>query len=200
MDIGKRVRDAREARGLTQEGLARRAGVPLNRVGRIETGTVTDPHYSTLSRIADGLGLSVGELLEGPSPLAPAPSASPLRDVGAAEAGQPEDAALAVLFRGLAQRGWEIVEQSVREGASERLGRKLVEYQKEAAALRRIAGGRDILGKRSEEFHEAQDAYEEVESRIQALLAQDVAGGGEEVRTRRLRSGQGAGDARTEAG
>jgi hypothetical protein len=105
-----------------------------------------------------------------------------------------------VLFRGLTQRGWEIVEQSVKKGASERLGRKLVEYQKEAAALRRIAGGRDILGKRSEEFHEAQDAYEEVESRIQALLAQDVAGGGEEVRTRRLRSGQGAGDARTEAG
>ena len=200
MDIGKRVRDAGEARGLTQEGLARPGGVPLNRVGRIETGTVTDPHYSTLSRIADGLGLSVGELLEGPSPLAPAPSASPLRDVGAAEAGQPEDAALAVLFRGLTQRGWEIVEQSVKKGASERLGRKLVEYQKEAAALRRIAGGRDILGKRSEEFHEAQDAYEEVESRIQAMLAQDVAGGGEEVRTRRLRSGQGAGDARTEAG
>ena len=64
MDIGKRVRDAREARELTQEELARRAGVPLNRVGRIETGAVTDPHYSTLSRIADGLGLSVSELLE----------------------------------------------------------------------------------------------------------------------------------------
>jgi len=64
VDIGKRVRDAREARELTQEELARRAGVPLNRVGRIETGAVTDPHYSTLSRIADGLGVSVGELLE----------------------------------------------------------------------------------------------------------------------------------------
>ncbi len=67
MDIGKRVRDAREARGMTQEELARRAGVPLNRVGRIETGTVTDPHYSTLSRIAGGLDVSVGELLEEPA-------------------------------------------------------------------------------------------------------------------------------------
>jgi transcriptional regulator with XRE-family HTH domain len=74
VDIGKRVRDAREARGLTQEELARRAGVPLNRVGRVETGAVTDPHYSTLSRIADGLGMSVGELLEAePVPLAEAP-------------------------------------------------------------------------------------------------------------------------------
>lgn len=66
MDIGKRVRTAREARGITQEELARRAGVPLNRVGRIETGAVTDPHYSTLSRIAAGLGVSVAELVEEP--------------------------------------------------------------------------------------------------------------------------------------
>ncbi len=64
MDIGKRVRAAREAREMTQEELARRAGVPLNRVGRIETGVVTDPHYSTLFRLAGGLGLSMGELLE----------------------------------------------------------------------------------------------------------------------------------------
>ncbi len=66
MDIGKRIRTAREARGITQEELARRAGVPLNRVGRIETGAVTDPRSSTLSRIADGLGMSVAELLEEP--------------------------------------------------------------------------------------------------------------------------------------
>jgi transcriptional regulator with XRE-family HTH domain len=77
MDIGKRVRDAREARGITQEELARRAGVPLNRVGRIETGAVTDPHYSTLSRIAGGLDVSVGELLQEPVPLAEAPEAGP---------------------------------------------------------------------------------------------------------------------------
>ncbi len=77
MDIGKRVRDAREARGMTQEELARRAGVPLNRVGRIETGTVTDPHYSTLSRIAGGLDVSVGELLQEPVPLVEAPEVGP---------------------------------------------------------------------------------------------------------------------------
>ncbi len=70
----------------------------------------------------------------------------------------------------------------------------------EAVALYRIAGGRDILGKRSEEFHEAQDAYEEVQSRIQAMLAQDVDGVGEEVRTRRLRSKRDTEDTRTEAG
>ncbi len=76
MDIGKRVRAAREAREMTQEELARQAGIPLNRVGRIETGAVKDPHYSTLSRIAGGLGVPIGELLEEqPVPLADAPKA-----------------------------------------------------------------------------------------------------------------------------
>ncbi len=91
MDIGKRVRDAREARELTQEELARRAGVPLNRVGRIETGTVTDPHYSTLSRIADGLGLSVAELLEG-EPTTPGKGQAPPPPETGAAAGLPEKA------------------------------------------------------------------------------------------------------------
>ena len=193
MDIGQKIRAARKRAGLSQEEVARRAGMSLKGMAYIERGHIEDPHISSVRSIADALGVPAGELLGEPVLAAPKGEAP-------TEAGQTEDAALAVLFRGLAQRGREIVEQSVREGASERLGRKLAEYQMEAAALRRIAGGRDILGKRSEEFHEAQDAFEEVESRIQAMLAQDVAGVGEEVRTRRLRSGQGAGDARTEAG
>ena len=65
MDIGSRIRAARKAANLSQEELARRAGVPLNRVGRIETGVVMDPHISTMNSIADGLGVPVAELLEG---------------------------------------------------------------------------------------------------------------------------------------
>ncbi len=62
--IGRAIRCIRVEKALTQEELARRAGVPLNRVGRIETGVVTDPHYSTLCRIAGGLGVPVRELVE----------------------------------------------------------------------------------------------------------------------------------------
>jgi transcriptional regulator with XRE-family HTH domain len=69
MDIGGRIRAARKAANLSQEELARRAGVPLNRVGRIETGVVMDPHFSTLNSIAEGLGVSVSELLEDERPL-----------------------------------------------------------------------------------------------------------------------------------
>jgi transcriptional regulator with XRE-family HTH domain len=63
MQIGQRIRDVRKAAGLTQEALARRADISLNVLNRIERGAVTDPHYSTLNKLADGLGVSVGELI-----------------------------------------------------------------------------------------------------------------------------------------
>jgi transcriptional regulator with XRE-family HTH domain len=49
---------------MTQEELARRAGMSLKGMGDIERGAIPDPHYSSLSKIAEGLGVSVGELLE----------------------------------------------------------------------------------------------------------------------------------------
>ncbi len=198
MDIGGRIRSARKRAGLSQEEVARRAGMSLKGMSYIEVGRVADPHISSLRSIAEALGVPVGELLG--ETAAPGKAQAPSPPEGGAETGQPEDAALAVLFRGLAQRGREIFEQSREEGPSEPLGRKLKAYERENVALLRLAGGRDILGKRSEEFHEAQDAYEEVDRKIRELLEQDVAGVGQELRARRLRSGQDAGDARTEAG
>jgi transcriptional regulator with XRE-family HTH domain len=51
---------------MTQEELARRAGMSLKGMGDIERGAIPDPHYSSLNKIAEGLGVSVGELLEEP--------------------------------------------------------------------------------------------------------------------------------------
>jgi transcriptional regulator with XRE-family HTH domain len=66
VDIGSRVRARRKAQNLTQEALARRADVSLNLINQLERGVTTDPHYSTLDRIAGaGLGLTVAELVEG---------------------------------------------------------------------------------------------------------------------------------------
>ena len=65
MDIGGRIRAARKALGMTQEELARRAGMSLKGMGDIERGAIPDPHYSSLNKIAEGLGVSVGELLGG---------------------------------------------------------------------------------------------------------------------------------------
>jgi transcriptional regulator with XRE-family HTH domain len=73
VDIGARLRTARKAAGLTQEGVARRAGLTLKAVGEVERGEVQDPHYSTLTAIARALGMTVGELVgEELAPLADA--------------------------------------------------------------------------------------------------------------------------------
>jgi transcriptional regulator with XRE-family HTH domain len=69
MDFGSRIRAARRAAGLSQEELARRAGMSLKGVGDIERGDIEDPHYSSLSKIAAALDVSVAELLEDERPL-----------------------------------------------------------------------------------------------------------------------------------
>ena len=66
MHIGSRIRTARKSAGITQEELARRADMSLKGMGDIERGDIDDPHYSSLKKIADGLGMPVSELLEEP--------------------------------------------------------------------------------------------------------------------------------------
>lgn len=57
-----KVRELREAKGLTQEGLAFAAGVGVRTITRIEAGNDEQTSSRTLSAIADALGVSVGDL------------------------------------------------------------------------------------------------------------------------------------------
>ena len=65
MEIGRHIRARRRAMNLSQDALARQADVSLSLINQIERGVITDPHYSTLNRIAEAMGVSVAELLEG---------------------------------------------------------------------------------------------------------------------------------------
>ena len=69
--LGDRVRVARRSRGLTQEELARSAGVSNGYISKVERGALTPPR-GTLTRLCDGLGLSAEELLNGSQPRRPA--------------------------------------------------------------------------------------------------------------------------------
>jgi len=53
----------REQRGLTQEQLAKRAGVSHGYLARLELG-MHDPSLSTLARLAKALKVSVAELVK----------------------------------------------------------------------------------------------------------------------------------------
>jgi transcriptional regulator with XRE-family HTH domain len=171
--VGEEVKRLRQAKGWTQEQLAVYAGSSQPTVNLLEAGK-RNPSASTLEKLARALEVEVVDLF--PKPQTPQPS---LEDAAQSEALQE---ALAVLFQGLARRGQGIVEQSLKEGPSEALSRELKEYYAETAALYRLKGRRDIFGRDSDELAEAEEAYLEVEGRIQAMLGQDVEATDEERR------------------
>ncbi|MGE5527134.1 MAG: helix-turn-helix domain-containing protein [Methanosarcina sp.] len=59
--LGEAIRRLRTEAGLSQEQLAERASTDLTQVGGVERG-VRNPSYTTLVRLATGLGTTVGEL------------------------------------------------------------------------------------------------------------------------------------------
>lgn len=62
-DFGGRLREARERLGLTQEEVARRSGVHVTEISRMEAGK-RDPKISTLRRLANALEVKPGQLLD----------------------------------------------------------------------------------------------------------------------------------------
>ena len=60
--VARHVRRLRAARGLTQEALAGMAGVAARHLQRIEAGGM-NPTLETLARLADALGVDVGDLV-----------------------------------------------------------------------------------------------------------------------------------------
>lgn len=62
--LGSRIKVVRESRGLSIRDLAELAGINKSQIVRIESGQ-SDPHYTTLLRIARALEVSVGDFTDG---------------------------------------------------------------------------------------------------------------------------------------
>jgi transcriptional regulator with XRE-family HTH domain len=62
LKFGREIRRLRQALGLTLEELAKRCGVSPNYIGSIENGH-RDPSLSTIRALAEGLGVTTGELV-----------------------------------------------------------------------------------------------------------------------------------------
>lgn len=62
--LGSRIRAVRESRGLSIRDLAELAGINKSQIVRIESGQ-SDPHYTTLLRIARALEVNVGDFTDG---------------------------------------------------------------------------------------------------------------------------------------
>ena len=82
MDIGKNIREAREAQGLLVSEVARRAGLTISGVQFVEEGRVRNPTVNTVVKISRALGVAPGELLKEttPAPKVVALPSTPLID------------------------------------------------------------------------------------------------------------------------
>ena len=63
-NITKNLRRLREAKGLSQEKLARLADVANNTIIKIEAGKNQNPTLETLKKVAQALGVSVDDLIK----------------------------------------------------------------------------------------------------------------------------------------
>jgi len=59
-----RIRELREAHGLTQEAFAERAGLTYKHYQQVEAGRKYDIRLSTLIKMSEGLGLKLSELVD----------------------------------------------------------------------------------------------------------------------------------------
>ena len=63
-NLSKNIKRLREAKGLSQEKLARLANVANNTLIKMETGENQNPTLETLKKVAQALGVSVDDLIK----------------------------------------------------------------------------------------------------------------------------------------
>lgn len=63
--LARRLKELRDARGLTQQQMAGQAGLSMSLVTQMEQGTKADPRLSTLLALARALGVAVADLIRG---------------------------------------------------------------------------------------------------------------------------------------
>jgi transcriptional regulator with XRE-family HTH domain len=62
--IGQKIRAWRAKKDLTQDELAKKANIPYPTLIKIESDTVTNPTLDTITKIANGLEISLDELIK----------------------------------------------------------------------------------------------------------------------------------------
>lgn len=63
MDIGQKIKEARIAKGMTQEELGEILGVQKSAIAKYENGRIINIKRSTLKKISDVLGIRPSELI-----------------------------------------------------------------------------------------------------------------------------------------
>ena len=62
--IGDKIRAWRKKKDLTQDALAKKADMPYTTLAKIESDVIQNPSLQTITKIAEGLGISLNELVK----------------------------------------------------------------------------------------------------------------------------------------
>ncbi len=62
--IGDKIKQLRNKQGLTQDELARKSDLPYTTLTKIESNVITKPTIQTVVKIANGLGVTIDNLMK----------------------------------------------------------------------------------------------------------------------------------------
>jgi len=62
--IGDKIKQLRNKQGLTQDKLARKSDLPYTTLTKIESNVITKPTIQTVVKIANGLGVTIDNLMK----------------------------------------------------------------------------------------------------------------------------------------
>jgi len=62
--IGGKIKEWRKTKDLTQDALAKKADMPYTTLAKIESDVIQNPSLQTITKIAEGLGISLDELVK----------------------------------------------------------------------------------------------------------------------------------------
>jgi len=62
--IGQKVKAWRKKREVTQDALAKKADIRYTTLAKIESDVIQNPSLQTITKIADGLGITIDDLIK----------------------------------------------------------------------------------------------------------------------------------------
>jgi transcriptional regulator with XRE-family HTH domain len=62
--IGEKIKAWRKKKEITQDALAKKANIPYTTLAKIESDVIHNPSLQTITKIADGLGITIDDLIK----------------------------------------------------------------------------------------------------------------------------------------
>ena len=63
--VGEKIKAWRKKKDITQDALAKKAGIPYTTLAKIESDVIRNPSLQTITKIVDGFGITIDDLIKG---------------------------------------------------------------------------------------------------------------------------------------